>query len=208
VRTIPQSIETTNKEETMTPTGLIRIIRDHDFKIISFDDGPPLWNRWEIRDRPLLAHEDNYCTLDHVTEDVERAKNIINKAWGEEAMFTPTYVATAFISLLRRLVPFEPTWIPAFELRRRNKFFGCLCNILRLDEKEKKWTLIHWGVGDEKNFTSIDFQVLQDQRTGHYGELSMTSLYQIVDRNVYQKMDLLYAWVFAPSDYPEIFKGY
>jgi hypothetical protein len=192
----------------MTPTALIRIMRVDDLKNFTFVDNPDLWIHWEIENCPLLAHEDKYCTLEDVTNDIEKAKNILNKALGKDALFIPRYVATAFITLLRRLVPFEPSWVPAFELRDKKTFPGCFCNILKLDEREEKWTLIHWEVGQENNFTSIDFQVSQDERTAPYGEISMTSLYTIIDQQIYQKMDLLYCCLFAGMDYPEIFKGY
>lgn len=54
----------------------------------------------------------------------------------------------------------------------------------------------------------IDFQVLQDKRTAHYGDISMTSLYTLIDQQIYQKMDLLYSCLFAWADNPETYKGY
>jgi len=67
----------------------------------------------------ILAHYYKYCTLEGVIEDIERAKNIINKVPAWEMMFIPSYVATAFIILLNRIIPFEAIWLPAFELHNK-----------------------------------------------------------------------------------------
>lgn len=141
----------------MIPSPLIRIIRVNDLKNSTFADNPDLWIHWEIENCPLLAHEDKYCTLRDLTEDIERAKNIINKALGKEAMFIPRYVATTSITLLGRLIPFEPSWLPAFELQGKKAPPGCFCNILKSDQRNRKWTLIHWEVGYEDNFRSDRF---------------------------------------------------
>jgi len=172
----------------MEPTALMRIMRVDDLEVFTFDDGPYLWDRWEIKDRPLLAHEDKYWNLESVIKDIERAKNIINKALGQEAMFIPRYVATAFITLLRRMVPFEPTWVPAFELQGKTILTDCSYYILKLDEELEKWTLIHWEVGAERKFIWIDFDAFSDRRTGHYGDISMMSLYNLIDQQIYQKI--------------------
>ncbi len=182
-------------------------MRIDDLVNFTFDDGPYLWTRPEIKNRPIFAHEDIHGILECVIEDIEKVRNIVNKAIGQEAMFTPRYFASAFITLLRRLMPFEPTWVPAFELQGKEIFPDCSYYILKLDEEYKKWTLIAW-FGSEIKFTSLDFPVLPDQRIGHYGDLSMTSLYKIMDQEIYQKVDQLYSRSFMPRDYPEIFRGY
>ena len=62
-----------------------------------------------------------------------------------------------------------------------------------LDESQKKWTLIHWEVGDEENFTIKTFAVVEDPRTTHYGRISMLPLYELIDQHIYGKLDELYA---------------
>ena len=98
----------------MNRPALMKIIRVDDLMNLFFDEGPNLWNRWEIQNRPILYKED-YGTDDCVIEDIKKAKSLSDKFIPEEEMFQPRQVASCLISLLVRVIPIQLGWTPVFE---------------------------------------------------------------------------------------------
>ncbi len=169
----------------MNRPGIMKIMRVDDLQNYTFVDGPELWKRWELDDRPLL-YKDDYGMDDFVIEDIKKAKSLAEKFIPEEEMFQPRQVASCLISLLVRVIPVQLGWTPVFGkvIPSAREYY-----ILKLNEKESNWSLIYWNTWDKsKHFSSMDFPVKADPDSILIPRISQMSSYDIINKHIYSKL--------------------